>query len=600
MAQEVNGSSNQCDPARRRRKRGIFFFVIALAGLASCSVGALWLRQTRLAQLRTDIPPVPAAVPTPSLRELLENARTQAVAGEFSPLAEFGMLCHANGFFREAELCWRLLIRHRPNEARWHYYLAVLLRTAGDNVAAEKELQLVVAADPTAAPAWLQLAEMKFKSGRHVAAEHDYRRRLELLPDDPYAELGLARIAQSRGRSDETLSRLERILKNHPRFSTAHNLYAELQAAVGREDLADQHRWLGREAGRFREADDPWMMELNARCHEPTRLCHLGVVAFQTGTGDLGRAQFERAIAVAPAEPLGYQMLGELLLNQGAFEASRDVLTKGLAMAQGGAPKPMHYLKLSETCRALARHEDAWNAVQEGLTRHPDSAELYHELGLQLTGRNRPTEASAAYRRALQLNPAHAESDFALALILLEQGRREEAVQALNHARQMQPTYPKALLLLARLEMEAGQIESVGEYLLPLLKANPGVLEIRQITARWRLQAGQAIEQRDPAAAERHYRTGLALLPENPELNAALGVRFLVTDRIAEAIPLLETFQQARPADSQGALFLGQAYVRAGRLQDARRVLSNGLQEAERSGRTATASHFREILSVIP
>lgn len=587
-------------PARIRRRRPAPILLALGLAAAGVAAGGFWLREARLSRVRAALPAVPANATNATLRDLLADARTQAATGRLEAVAELGRLCHANEFRREAEACWRLLIREQPGEARWHYYLADLLRMAGDQAGVETALAAAVAADPTAATAWLQLAEMKFKSGRLDAAAGDYQRRLELLPGDPYAELGLARIAQLQGRTGETLQRLERLLAAHPKFSAAQNLYAELQAAAGREDLADLHRWLGREAGRFREADDPWMEELNARCHEPRRLCHLGVVAYQTNQGDRGRARFEHAITLAPEHPLAYELLGSLLLEQGAAEAARDVLLRGLEQATTATPSPLHYLQLADAYEALRQPGPARRTLEVGLRRHPESADLLHAWGNRLKAGGQAGEAAAAYRQAIEANPAFVEADFALAVLLVETGRLPEATAALQRALTVQPTFPKALLLLARLEVDAGRVEEAGRFLLPLLKANPGSAEIREITASWRLRAGRAVEPRDPAAAERHYRAGLAVQPGHPELNAGLGLRLLIADRAAEAVPLLETYQRAQPANPQAALFLGQAYARSGRLEEARRVLTAGLQLAEQAGQSATVRNFREILSVLP
>ena len=573
--------------------------VVTLAALGGTG-GFFWLREARIMRVRAALPALPATGANATLQDLLAQARNGAVTGRLDAVAELGRLCHANEFRREAEACWRLLLREQPGEARWHYYLADLRRMAGDQAEAEAALERTVTADDTAATAWLQLAEMKFKSGRRDVAETAYLRRLALRPGDPHAELGLTRIAQLRGQADDTQRRLERILAQHPKFSAAHNLYAELQAAAGREDLADLHRWLGREAGRFREADDPWMEELNERCHDPRRLCHLGVIAYQTNQGDRGRARFERALALAPADPLPYEMLGSLLLELGSAEAARGLLADGIARAERTPPSPLHYLRLSDACRALQQPEPARQALVDGLRRHPDSPDLLHARGNQLKAEGQLPEAAAAYRRALELNPAFVEADFARALLLLETGRPAEAVQALNHALGMQPTFPKARLLLARLEMDAGRFDAAGRHLLPLLKANPGAPEIRQIVSSWRWQAGRAVEKADPAAAEQHYRAGLALAPDNADLNAGLGVRFLITDRVAEAVPLLETYHRLQPANVQAALFLGQAYARTGRMAEARGVLTAGLEQAERTGQAATARNLREILSMLP
>lgn len=573
--------------------------VLALAALAGIG-GALWQRHGRLARLRAALPSIPATPPNPTLRDLLADAQAQAATGRLDAVAELGRLLHANEFRAEAEACWRLLVREQPGEARWHYYLADLLRMTGDQDGIEAALQATVAADPTAATAWLQLAEMKFKRGRVDEAARDYQRRLALLPGDPYAGLGLARIAQLQGRTGETLQQLKQLLAQHPKFSAAQNLYAELQSAAGREDLADYHRWYGREAGRFREADDPWMEELNTRCHEPQRLCHLGVIAYQTNQGDRGRARFERAIALAPDHPLAYELLGALLIEQGSAQEARDLLERGINQATAATPTPLHHLKLSEAFEKLNQPERSRRALAVGLQRHPNSPELLRAEGNRLKVDGNIAEAAAAYRKALELNPGFVEAEYDFAILLLEQGREAEAIRALDHAMSMQPTFPKVLVLRAGLELRAGRIEAAGKYFLPVLKAHPGVPELRQVVAHWRLQAGLAVEKSDPASAERHYREGLVLRPDHANLNAGLGAILLTTDRVGEAVQPLEIAYRAQPANPQAALFLGQAYARTGRMADARRVLTAGLQQAEQAGQTATARNFREIMSMLP
>jgi HemY protein len=506
-------------PGRSRRS-----LVLPALGAVAILAGGAWFiaRAQAVARIRAALPAPPVAGVNATLADLLAAAQRDAAGGDLGAVAELGRLYHANEFRPEAEACWRLLIREQPGEPRWPYNLADLRRMAGDLPAVEEQLRRTVAADPSAANAWLQLAEMQFKAGRIEEAGADYQRRLALRPGDPYAQLGLARIAQLQGRRDETLGRLERLLAAHPKFSAAQNLYAELQAAAGREDLADLHRWLGREAGRFREADDPWMDELNARCHDPRRLCHLGVIAYQTNQGDRGRARFERAIALAPDHPLAYQLLGELLLEQGLAQTAWEQLDRGIAQARAARPSALHFLRLSEAARVLNRPDLVRRALADGLRLHPDAPELLNAQGNQLKADGRTSEAEASYRQALRLNPAFVEADFALAVLLLETDRPAAAVAALRHALAMKPTFPKALLLLARLEMDVGRMEEAGRYLLPLLKANPGDDGIRQIVASWRLQAGQAAERMSAAAAEQHYRAGLDLRPDDPALKAGL------------------------------------------------------------------------------
>jgi len=583
-----------------RPRRRLAFVVAGLLLGAIAVSGWIVHRQRQLDFVRSSLPALPARAQNASLLQRLTTAREQAQSGDLAAVATLGRLCHANGFATEAAACWRILAEAQPHEGRWPYYLADLSRTAGDQSAAERALEQCVAADSSAATAWLQLAEMKFKTGRTDAAEAAYRRRLALLPGDPYARLGLARIAGLRGHPDESLGLLETVLRDHPKFSAAHNLYAELQAAAGREDLADLHRWLGRDAGRFREADDPWMDEVNAECLDARRLSHLGTIAYQTGRGDLGRAQFERAIELEPGDPLAYQLLGELLFEKKDATRAREVLERGLAKASVAPPAPTHFVKLSEVWIALERPDEAQVVLLAGLERHPDAAELQLAWGNWLVGAGDNDAAIAAFRRALSLNPGLVEADFSLSNVLLRQGRREEAMAALEHAHEMQPTFPKGSLALAGLEMGAGHMAKAGEYLLPLLKANPGVPEVRWIVARWRYTSGRQLEKSDPAAAEQHYRAGLKLVSDDPALNGALGMLLLRSGRVAESVAPLEIFQRAQPDNAEAALALGQAYFRTGRVANARKVLAAGLDRAEQGGQTATASHFREILSALP
>lgn len=583
----------------KRRRWQVAVLTLALLGV----VGGSWigLRHQRTARLVAGLAPVPTTLPAGNLATLLARARLTAAAPAttLDGIAELGRLYQANGFLEEAEPCWRILQSEQRHEARWPYYHADIARAQSDYATAEAALEETVRRDPAYAPAWLRLAEMKFKSGRLDAAAHDYQRRLALLPGDPYAELGLARVAQQQGRKEETRQRLEQLVARDPKFAAAQNLYAELLAAAGQEEQADYHRWLGREAGRFREAEDAWLDELNRWCHDARQLCHLGTVSFQTEQGDRGRGYFERAIAEDPHDPLGYQLLGELQLRNGEAAAARDVLQRGLA--SGGAPAPAHYLLLSQVWEKLGAPDRAMQVLTQGLNRHPDSADLHHGLGLLLAALGQTADAIGAYRRALTLNPALAEADFSLALALLDTGRPADAVAALKHSLVAQPGFPKARLLLGRIAMDAGRLEEAGDYLRPLLKANPGVPEIRQIVARWCLQVGMAaLGRQDVPAALEHFGAGLALQPDNPNLNANLGVQLLKLGRAAEAVPFLEKFRQLQPDDPRAALFLGQAYAQAGRIADARPLLTTALEQAEREGNAAVAAHCREILAALP
>src|SRR5262245_2213424 len=129
-------------------------------------------------------------------------------------------------------------------------------------------LEQTVQQFPNYAPALLQLAELNLKTGHLDAAAGYYQKRLAFVPKDPYARLGLARIARQSGRRHEARRALEDLLNDTPKFSAGQNLFAEILAAEGDHAGASRHRLLGREAGRFREADDPWLEALQSSCYD--------------------------------------------------------------------------------------------------------------------------------------------------------------------------------------------------------------------------------------------------------------------------------------------------------------------------------------------
>ncbi|HEX9784903.1 MAG TPA: tetratricopeptide repeat protein [Opitutaceae bacterium] len=601
------GVAPETSPGAREARtamRGWWLLASLVAGIGLGTTVAIawhWYRQP--ARVQAALPARPALTGNPAvLHELIASAQALSAsrARALEGAAELGRLYHANGYHREAEACWRLLRAEQPGEARWCHYLADLRHGASDHGEMTRLLEQTVKLAPEYAPAWLKLAEVGFKGGRLDAAEHHYRRRLALLPADPYASLGLARVALQRGDRSEARRLLEQLLREAPEFPSGQNLYAEMLAAEGDAAGARQHRWLGGMAGRFREADDPWLDELNAWCHHPQRLRVLGTIEFQTERGDRGRALMERAVRLAPDDPAGYELLGDLYLKLGDAARARDTLEEGIRLTESATPSPMHFVNLSEAFRMLGQPEEALRAVQHGLGRMSDAFELYNALGVVLSDLGREEDAIAAYREAIDRKPNDADSNFNLAVSLLSLGRRDEAHAHLKRALAGQPGNQKALTLLGRLELEAGRLDAAAEYLRPLYESNPGVPQVRELVARWHLRSGvAAASEKDVSTAEHHFRDGLEMHPEEPELNASLGALYLVQGRFKEALGPLESFHRLKPGNAQSSLFLGQVYARLGRNSEAQRILREGEDIATRAGQSATAAHCREILQFL-
>ena len=610
MAEEMSRSKQPPKPSQSSGKAGLNrsgwrgpLAVAALAILVTAAgvfLARAWRLHEAVARMRAGLPTPPAAKTLPAMfaaRLAAATLKAKDPATTTEGTADLGRLYHASGFPGEAEVCWQLLRAAEPSEARWCYYLADLRRVASDYSGLAELLARTTELAPTYAPAWLQLADLQFKTGRIAEAELGYQKRLALLPADPYARLGLARVALQQGRRAPARELIELVVKETPEFSPGHNLYAEMLAADGDAKGADQQRWLGRETTRFREADSPWLDELGAWCFDYDQLCIRGTVDFQSKHGDRGKQFFERAIELRPDVLMAYSLLGSLYLQQKQPAEAREVLEEGLRRAGPGKPTVMYYIDLSRTYRELKQPAEAVKAARRGLDQLGQEFELYDALGVSLGDSGDSKAAVEALRTAVALNQNDTNSNYNLAVALLAERQLDEAVAALQRSLILKPTFPASLALLAQIEIDSGRWESAARYLQPLYASHPEMPQARQLMAYWQLRAGMAAEkQKDLVSAEQHYREGVTIDRQHPDLQARLGTLCLIQGRFAEAIEPLEAYHRLQPDNAQSSLFLGQVYAAVGRTSEAKQVLTTGAEIAERAGNASTAQFCREIL----
>jgi tetratricopeptide (TPR) repeat protein len=586
---------------RARATTWLWWLMVAAGVAAASGAGMLWRRHAEREQLRASLPALPdVSIQPAALGAALRGAEQKALSARQSleGVGELARLYHANGYYKEADACWRILHAKQPREAHWCYYLADLRRMAGDDTGMVLFLEQTMKLSPDYAPAWLELAEWEFKTGRLDAAERDYRRRLALLPGDPYASLGLARVALQRDRRDEGRRLIEQLVREVPAFASAHNLYAEMLAEEGDADGANMQRYLSRLAGRFREADDPWLEELQAWCYDPSRLAMLASIEDMTNHGDHGVALLERAMRIAPDDARGYDDLGRVYLHVGDAAKALTLFEQGIKLPNASAGL---YAGFSQAYLALNQPEKAAQAAEQGLALMPDAPELQTARGIALQAAGRLEEAVGTFRLVVKFAPNVCEAHYNLGSALLQLGHKEEAYVSLKRALELEPTFPKALIVLGQFELKAGRLDSAAQYLRPLYKFYPGSVSARRLMTWWCLQNGMAAARAGHMdEAERNLREGLEINPDMPELRGRLGLLYAQEGRFAEGRDQLETYHRLQPTEPMASLFLGQVYAHLGRTDDARRLLSEGEQLARHSGDKATEEQCAQALRQLP
>jgi TolB-like protein/Flp pilus assembly protein TadD len=262
-----------------------------------------------------------------------------------------------------------------------------------------------------------------------TGAEEAARRALEIDPDLPAAQVALARVYRSRGRSGDSIAELQEALASHPKPDEALRELAVSYEQTGDLESAEES---------LRAADalrDDWFT---------SNL--LGVFLARHGNYDEARLAFERAtVSAGELSTQPRENLATLDLSQGRFDRAIEAYEQ--------LPKPIRHARLASnigTAYYYSNHPDKWQRAEE-----------YYRLAVEL-----------APRRDLYRGN--------LADLYLEHGRDQEARKSYRMAwalveeqLEANPEEPGLLLRRAIYEAKAGECSEAVPHAAALVLAAP-------------------------------------------------------------------------------------------------------------------------------
>jgi tetratricopeptide (TPR) repeat protein len=386
------------------RKAHVAAGVLAAGIVASAGYAwHLWREQQMAPIVRAAVPVIPDLASWPDEYASRVRAVTSAANRLQQPipaLTELASLYHANGLYREAQQVERGLRALEPKNAQWPYYLADTCQNLGDMEGTRIFLEETLRLAPHYPLIRLKLADLFMKQGLTDQAVSQYEWRLALVPNDPYALLGLARIAQQRGNRTEALRLFERIVRTSPEFSSAHSLLAELYAQMGNQTRAEEQRRLGSAAGRFIEANDPWLYRVYAWSFDSFRLDVQGGRHWQAHQLEDSLPFYQKTVRLAPADGAACDALGNRYLQLGRLDDAIVTLDAGLA----AMPKiPELYSTLARVLLKQGHISKAVAVLQRGVRTLPEQLNLRCDLGAALQEAGRMTEARQELESGLVL-----------------------------------------------------------------------------------------------------------------------------------------------------------------------------------------------------
>ena len=250
----------------------------------------------------------------------------------------------------------------------------------------------IIALNPQARDAHLNLGNALYKQGRYAEALDTVRVAVERRPDHALVHSNLGAVLNKLRRFEEAEIHLRRAIALNPQGRDAH---LNLGNALYKQ-------------GRYAEALDAARVAVERHPDSFEAHFNLGAILNKLERFEEAEKHLHRARELDPQDINVIQALAEAFIPQGRYDEAIDILMPAALDAASPAAAKLHVLM--------------GHAAQE----------------------NEQPEAAAYYMRALQIDPRHAEALYFLATLRFEQQRYDEMLQLLQRLIALEPNDAEA------------------------------------------------------------------------------------------------------------------------------------------------------------
>jgi tetratricopeptide (TPR) repeat protein len=125
----------------------------------------------------------------------------------------------------------------------------------------------------------------------------------------------------------------------------------------------------------------------------------LGEIYKFTGQADSALEAYQKAIAIAPQEPVSYKALGFTLMGMRRFEEAIPVWQNLIKTVPGDSDGPAN---LATCLSRLKRYEEAVSVLESAVKNNPDRPSLQLQLGSAYLERGSEEKALATFKMAIE------------------------------------------------------------------------------------------------------------------------------------------------------------------------------------------------------
>jgi cellulose synthase operon protein C len=442
---------------------------------------------------------------------------------------------------------------------------------------------------PNALEPLLASARLLTARGDLEGAQAKVDHALDLEPKSPEALLARAEVLHAKGDLNGSLGVLEQILTEQPGNTTALLDHAELLIAANRPETAraDIDKVLTATPGNVQAIYLQAVLQVQAKDYRSAdaTLEKIGAFVAQIPRGyflqavikeELGETtQAEEAarryIARVPDDLAAYKMLARIEFARRRPDLAVEALGKVIGPIRGDAEA---YDLLGRAYAATGRDDDAVAAFQKAETLAPDDIGLRLRLAGAHMGMGDAEAAMGELEHTLQLAPAAPQVGEALLSAALATGDLNNARGAIEIVRTAQGDTAAVENLAALLTMAQLNFGDAAASFRDIVRQHPEFIPAKINLARVSAMQGKSSD------AEQILSGILAKDPGGEPALTMLASQMMQTNRMPEAIALVETAHNALPTNAGLTANLADLYIRSGKAAQALDIVNKDASAA--------------------
>ncbi len=357
------------------------------------------------------------------------------------------LVLHAHGFYQRAEECYAQAERFDPRNPLWPYLTGDCFAYAGDPGKGLECFRRAVDRSKMHPIVQLRLGEALFEQGQFDEAAIQFREVEERHPDEPRAQLGLARVSLARNDAQASVSHLQKCIAQTGDIPRACSLLAQAYHMLGEQDLAADAQ---KRAASQKEAHvwpDPWLDQVVFRMTGIAGLGRRATALYRAGRGAEGQTLLEELVRRYPDSAKARGGMGRLYLLRGQLAAAEPHLREALRM-DPNLVEVRYYL--ATALMQQQKCEEAAVEFRQVVEQQPDHGEAHLKLGQCLYTLSDKPGAARALQDAVRYEPHNLKARKNLGVVHFELQQYAEAVAQLELAAALDSSDSQIQSLLTR------------------------------------------------------------------------------------------------------------------------------------------------------